>query len=504
RLAPLYGLSPRLRLDCGPNRTCVAQDTGPWRGPALSVNHGAAALRRVIENGAVDSPINVYEGVGSAGDSDIVYDSELETALNEVKSVLNGIDSSSSYYHNAKRLAELRAIPVDQGGEPAAPRFIPLARPMLGPEEDEAVLEAFRSGWLTSGPQIAAFEKAFARTVGADHAVAVVSCTAALHLCLVHAGVGPGDEVITSPITWASTGNTILSMGARVVFADVEPDTLNIDPAAIERAITPRTKAIVPVHLAGQPADMREINAIAAKHGITVVEDAAHALGTTYNGSPIGSGPNFQCFSFYAIKNITTMEGGAITTRDAAVAQHLRLLAANGMSATAWDRYGRSAAPGPAMLAEPGYKYLLGNVNAAIGLKQLQKFPEFKRRRAELAALYLELLRDVPEARPLAIRADRGHAWHLMIVRLDLPRLGLTRDEVMAALRRENIGTVLHFYGLHLHPYYRDVVGMRPEELPNATAASNEIVSLPLYPGMTDADVRHVVDALKKVATARS
>jgi dTDP-4-amino-4,6-dideoxygalactose transaminase/nucleoside-diphosphate-sugar epimerase len=425
----------------------------------------------------------------------------LEDGIGEVRSklVASNIDPFDETYFNAKRMRTLLATPVDEGGEPMASHYIPLYKPSLSIAEEEAVLEALRSGWLTDGPRIAQFERAFAETVGAQNVVAACSCTAALHLCLVHLGVGPGDEVITSPITWASTGNTVINMGAKVVFADILPDTLNIDPAAVERAITPRTKAIMPVHLAGQPCDLDAIHAIAKKHGIPVIEDAAHALGASYKGAPIGSCSDFTCFSFYAIKNITTMEGGTVTTKDKSAADHIRLLSANGMSATAFDRYGRSAVASPAEVFEPGFKYKMNNVGAAMGVTQLKRFAAFKAARKRLARLYQTVLSDVDEIQLPAIRPDVEHAWHLFIVRLRLERLNKTRDEIAHALRRENVGTSIHFYGLHLHKYYRETMGLRPEDFPNATNASRDMLSIPLFPMMTDRNVNDVVEALKKV-----
>jgi dTDP-4-amino-4,6-dideoxygalactose transaminase len=369
----------------------------------------------------------------------------------------------------------------------------------VGPDEEAAVIGALRSGWLTSGPNIQSFEKSLSEITCAPQVVAVCSCTAALHLCLDHLGVRPGDEVITSAITWASTGNTILHMGARPVFADICRDTLNIDPSGIERAITERTRVIMPVHMAGQPCDLDAIHAVAAKHGIPVLEDAAHALGASYKGKRIGSYGDYACFSFYAIKNVTTMEGGAVALRDPDVAARLRLLAANGMSATAWERYGRSAVARPPEVVAPGYKYLMSNVGAAIGVEQLKKFAAFQAARRRLAHMYTTVLSEIDEIwLPEAIDGIE-HAWYSFVIRFKLDRLTKTRDEMAAALRRENVGTGVHFLGLHLHPYYREVLGMRPEDLPEATAASYEVLSLPLHPLMTDKNVHEVVEALKKV-----
>jgi len=426
-----------------------------------------------------------------------------------IEEVRHGLESNpglapfDEQHFNVAKMKTLLSAPVDEGGEPVAARFIPLSRPSIGAEEEEAVLDALRSGWLTSGPQVGTFERLFAETVHSPNAIGVVSCTAALHLSLVQLGVGPGDEVITPPITWASTGNTVLNMGARVRFVDIEPDTLNLNPELLEAAVTERTKAIIPVHMAGHPCDMDRINAIARRRGIPVIEDAAHALGASYKGVPVGASGAHTCFSFYAIKNITTMEGGMITLANPEAAARLRLLAANGMTAIAWDRYGRSAVPTPAQVVTPGYKYALGNVAAAMGVAQLKKFALFKAARTRLAGMYRAVLSGMDEITLPVEREGVEHAWHLFIVRLNLNRLNRTRDEIAHDLRRENIGTGVHFYGLHLHPYYRETLGIRAEDYPEATSASEDILSLPLHPQITDKNLHEVVFALKKVLAHR-
>lgn len=425
----------------------------------------------------------------------------IEDGIGELLLYISGMnaDPFSEAYFNAQRVKHLLATPVSEGGDPVAARFVPLSRPSLGEEEEHAVLETLRSGWLTSGHHIAAFEAAFSRTVSARHTVAVTSCTAAIHLALVHLGIKPGDEVITPPITWASTGNTLLNMGAKVVFADVDPETLNLDPAATEAAISERTRAIIPVHLAGHPCDLEALRAVAACHEIPLIEDAAHALGASYRGVPVGADSQFGCFSFYSIKNITTMEGGMLAVDDPETAAHLRTLATNGLDHTAWDRYGRSAVARPLEVHEPGFKYLMGNVSAAMGVEQLKKFSTFKAARQRLARMYTEVLKDVPEIRVPVVRPDVDHAWHLYMIRLNLDQIACSRDEIACALRQENIGTGVHFYALHLHTYYRDVLGMKPEWCPVAAAASGEILSLPLHPQLSDKNVHEVVSALKKV-----
>lgn len=551
RCATLFGRSPRMRFDLAVNQmvaTAVRHGFIEIRGggkqwrPFIHVRDAAEAMRLLLEAGAPlvsgeifnvgcdalnirirDLAELVAARVGGV-DIDIAKDDDdlrnfrvsfqksaerlrhvcsldFDAGIREVREWLQetGADPDAPAYNNVTRLRELRNTPVEAGGEPTAARFIPLSKPSLGPEEEAAVVRSLRSGWLTSGPQIAAFEKAFSDTVQAPHTVAVASCTAALHLCLVAMGVKPGDEVLTSPITWASTGNTVLNMGATVRFADVDPATMNVTADSIAAAITPRTKVIIPVHMAGHPCDLDGIIEAGRKHGIPVLEDAAHALGAAYKGVPIGSYGECACFSFYAIKNITTMEGGMIALKDAEMAARLRLLASNGMAASAWDRYSRSAVAGPQEVVVPGYKYALSNVGASMGLEQLKKFAHFKAARARLAAMYRTVLRDVDEVILPDTCGDVDHAWHLFIVRLRLDYLTKSRDEIVHELRRENIGTGIHFYGLHLHKYYREVAGMKPEDYPNATRVSNEVISLPLHPQLSEKDVHDVAAALKKV-----
>ena len=409
------------------------------------------------------------------------------------------VDPFSAIHFNVRRMKELLATPVAAGGEPVAPRFIPLSPPSLGDEEEQAAVDVLRSGWLTTGAKVTEFERDFAARVGAPHAVAVSSCTAALHLCLVEAGVGPGDEVISPPLTWVSTANTIVNMGAKLVLADVLPDTLNIDPAAIERAIGPRTKAIVPVHLAGQPCDLDAIYAIAKKHGVPVIEDAAHALGAAYKGAAVGNCGGPTCFSFYPVKNITTIEGGIVALRDEDRAQALRLLAHNGLSTVAWNRYSGDAPPAIPEVVRPGYKYNMTNVGAAIGIEQLKKLDGFLAARRRIARMYTSVLSGVDEIELPHTIDGAEHAWHLFIVKLRLDRLTKSRDEIAHLLRQENVGTGVHFLALHRHRYYRETLGVRDADVPHASAASDAMLSLPLHPALTDKNVRDVIDALKKV-----
>jgi len=366
-------------------------------------------------------------------------------------------------------------------------QVISLAKPSVSEEEATAVVDALRSGWLSSGPRTVEFERAFARYAGAKHAVAVSSCTAALHLVLVALGVGPGDEVITSPITFVSTVNAILYTGATPVLADVEPDTLNISPAAIERKITKRTKVIIPVHMAGQPCDMDEILTIARPRGIVVVEDAAHAVGAEYRGTRIGSISDATCFSFYATKNLTTGEGGMVTTDDDDLAEQIRRLRFHGISSDAWKRYeGCQVREWTAV--ELGYKANFTDLQAAIGLVQLRRLDGMLARREAIAREYRRAFERFGVV--LAELPDRKHAWHLFVVRV--PERRRFREHLADA----GIATGIHFPAIHLQPYFKQRFGDLENELPVATRVSEEIVSLPLHPDLTNGEVRRVIDAV--------
>ena len=381
--------------------------------------------------------------------------------------------------------------------------FLPFSRPALGEEEVRAVVDCLRSGWITTGPRTREFEEKFAAYAGARHALAVTSGTAGEHLALLALGIGPGDEVVTSPMTWTSTVNIVELVGARPVFADIEPDTRNLDPAKLRGALTEKTRAIIPVHYAGLPCDMDTIGAIAAERGIPVIEDAAHAAGSTYRGRPVGSLSRLTVFSFHAIKNLTTGEGGMITTDDDALADRIRLLRFHGITRDSWQRQGAGAGAAYDVLV-PGFKYNLTDIQSAIGVVQLARLDALNERRESLARRYLDALAGVEEIRlpPTGAGYPARHAWHLFTILVDVDGLTVDRFGFMEAMKRENIGTGLHFLAVHLQSHYRTRYGYAPGDFPVAERVSERIVSLPLFPGMTEADVDAVARAVKKVVRA--
>ena len=375
---------------------------------------------------------------------------------------------------------------------------MPLTRPALGEEEIQAVVECLRSGWITSGPRAKQFEESFAREVGAPEAVAVSSGTAGLHLVLHALGIGPGDEVITSPLTFASTVNLIALLGARPVFVDIDYDTLMLRPELLEPKITARTRAIVPVHIAGAPCELPPVMEVARKHGVPVIEDAAHALGTRYRGKPIGSFPQTAVFSFQAIKNLTTAEGGMVTCHDPELAQRLRRLRFHGIERLAWERYGKAGRP-HYDIAEPGYKYNFPDVLAALGIVQLKRLAENNEKRRRLAEVYRAGLAEVAGLDlPPPARAGDTHGWHLFIVKVK----SRDRDEFMARLQDYNIGTGLHFPPCHLLRYVRERYGYGPGDFPECERVGARIISLPLFPDMTQDEVSYVTAAIREILEA--
>lgn len=386
---------------------------------------------------------------------------------------------------------------------------VPLSQPTIGDEEIGSVVDCLRSGWLTSGPKVLAFEAAFRARLGVPHAVAVNSATAGLHLTLAANGVGPGDEVITTSLTWPSTVNAIELLGARPVFADVVPDSLLIDIDDVARRITERTCAVIPVHYAGAPADLDALDSVISGRPIVVLHDAAHALGTLYKGREIGAHPTSDergatVFSFHPIKNITTGEGGMVLTQDDRLAQRLRLLRFHGVTKDAWARHeGQGTAHYEVI--EPGWKYNMLDLQAALGIEQLAKLDRFNQDRAERAARYDELFEGIGEIWPIGRPPyQHDHAWHLYVVRLGLDRLPMGRDQFIRALAEEGVGSGLHFSPVHLHRYYAEKYGYRMGDLPVTEQAGEAILSLPLYPAMTGAQQDHVVSAVKKILAAET
>lgn len=376
--------------------------------------------------------------------------------------------------------------------------FLPFHLPHIDNQEEQAVLRALRSGWLTTGRETHEFEREFAQAVGARHAVAVNSCTAALHLALEAAGVGPGDEVIVPTMTFAASAEVVSYLRATPVLVDSESDTLNMDPAQVEQAVTSKTKAIMPVHFAGHPCDMNALLALARPRGIAVIEDAAHAFPAAYDGRMVGAIGDMTCFSFYATKTITTGEGGMVTTDNEQVAEQIRMMSLHGISKDAWKRYRAEGSWYYEILA-PGYKYNLTDMAAALGRVQLLKSPEFSDRRRRIAQRYDEAFAGLTALRTPASRGDIQHAWHLYVIQLVDGELNLSREGFIEALRAERIGTSVHFIPLHLHPYYRSTYGYGPTDFPVATRAFERIISLPIYSRMSDADVADVIDAVFRI-----
>jgi dTDP-4-amino-4,6-dideoxygalactose transaminase len=382
--------------------------------------------------------------------------------------------------------------------DPVREEFLPAFSPYLAEDEWNEVLDTLQSGWITMGPKTKRFEELFAEYVGSRHAIAVSSCTAGLHLALVVGGIGPGDEVITTPLTFCSTANVVVHQGAVPILADVRLDTLNIDPAEITGKITSLTKAIIPVHLGGQPCEMDEIRAIAEQHDLLVIEDAAHATGAKYKGGMIGTISDVTVFSFYAIKNLTTGEGGMITTGEDELAERMRTLRLHGISTDAWKRYSAQGSWYYEVLF-PGYKYNMTDIQASLGIHQLARQEKFLEVRQRYAKIYSDALEDLPEIITPVVKDHVRHAWHLYIIRLDLERLTIDRGQFIEALRRENVGTSVHFIPLHLHPYYRERYGFKKGDFPVAESLYEGIVSLPLYPKMSVKDVEDVITAVRKV-----
>jgi dTDP-4-amino-4,6-dideoxygalactose transaminase len=372
---------------------------------------------------------------------------------------------------------------------------VPFSPPALGPEESAEVMATLESGWLSTGPRVRRFEQAFAEYVGAAHAVALNSCTAGLHLALLAAGVGPGDEVVTTPLTFCATANVIIHAGATPVFADVDPHTGNIDPAAVARAMTPRTRAVIPVHYAGLPADVDAIQHLTAPRGIAMIEDAAHCIEGIASGRKVGTIGDFTCFSFYATKNVTTGEGGMVTTASAEAADRIRIASLHGMSRAAWSRH-QNTRPSRYDVVMPGFKYNMLDLQAAIGLHQLARVGRNHARRAEIACAYDHAFSDLPIARFAPPGPGSVHAHHLYTVLID-EATGHTRDAIADALADAGVASSVHFQAVHLHSYYRDRFGFTRGTFPAAERIADTVLSLPMSPALTDAQVDQVIDTFR-------
>lgn len=376
--------------------------------------------------------------------------------------------------------------------------FLPFHLPDIGEEEIDSVTETLRSGWLTTGSKVKRLEEDFCQFVGAPHSVAVNSGTAALHLALDAIGVRENEEVIVPTMTFTASAEVVHYLKARPVLVDCDPITLNIDPAKIAAKISSKTKAIMPVHIAGQPCDMAKILEIARANDLRVIEDAAHALPAAYHGRMVGTIGDITCFSFYVTKTMTTGEGGMATTANAEWAERMRVMSLHGISKDAWKRYS-SEGSWYYEVHFPGYKYNLTDIAAAIGVEQLKKCQRFLAERQRVAALYNQAFAEVPEIQVPFCSPDVQHAWHLYVIQLQLDRLKIDRAQFIEALKAEGIGTSVHFIPLHLHPFYRDACGYRREDFPSASAAFERIISLPIFPKMTTADCERVVGAVKKI-----
>lgn len=373
--------------------------------------------------------------------------------------------------------------------------FIPFSKPCLNEDDIKVIRRVIDSGWITTGPENHALEQAICELTGAAYAVAVSSATAALHLTLLALGIGPGDEVITPSMTWVSTANIITLLGATPVMVDIDRDSLMVTPEGVAQAITARTRAIIPVHFAGAPADMDSLNTLAARYHIPVIEDAAHALGCDYRGRPIGRS-NTVLFSFHAIKNITCGEGGMVVTSDQSLAEKIRCLRFHGLESDSFDRQ-TAGRPAHAKVITPGFKYNLTDIQAAIARHQLTQLPQITARRQKIAERYLQQLQDTPFL-PLSRPAwPHRHAWHLFILRIDPEHCGLSRDDFMLEMKKRQIGCGIHFLAVHQHPWYRQ---QQPQlSLPHSEWNSERLCSLPLFPQMTDEQCQRVIKAVKEI-----
>jgi dTDP-4-amino-4,6-dideoxygalactose transaminase len=388
-----------------------------------------------------------------------------------------------------------------QGGRPVRDRFLIFGSPDIREEEIQEVVETLRSGWPGTGPRVARFEEEFRSYVGSKHAVALNSCTAGLHLSMIALGVEPGDEIVTTPLTFVATVNSILHVGGKPVFADCDRRTMNIDPDRIAERISGRTRVILPVHFAGRPCDMTAIEALARPRGIRILEDAAHAVESAHRGRKIGTIGDCTAFSFYVNKNLISVEGGMVTTNDEEIASWVKIAGLHGMSKDAWKRFGDEGYK-HYFVHFPGFKYNMMDIQAAIGLHQLRRVEQGWLRRREVWSRYMEAFAGLPVLLPAPFDERDRHGLHLFTLLADLDHLNATRDQILSALQAENVGVGVHYTAVHLHPYYRKTFGYSPGDFPNAEFIADRTLSLPFSTKLTDGDVEDVIRAVRKVFRA--
>jgi len=389
-------------------------------------------------------------------------------------------------------------VKVTRGPVRSPDDFLIFGSPLIGAEEKREVLDCLDTGWIGSGPKVTQFEKEFAAYQGADHAVGVHSCTAALHLSLLAAGIVPGDEVITTSLTFCATVNSIIHAGGTPVLVDVERHTMNIDPVHVEVSITDRTRAIVPVHFAGRPCNLEALVELAERHDLVLIEDCAHAVETLYRGQHTGTFGDFGCFSFYVTKNLATGEGGMVVTPNEEHARHVKTLSLHGLSADAWKRFGDEGYR-HYKASECGFKYNMMDLQAALGIHQLRRLEANWERRRDIWAVYQEEFGRLPLRPPEAPEADTRHAFHLYTVLVDKHRTGLGRDEFLQGMTAENVGVGVHYESIPRHPYYQETFGWRPEQFPVSDEIGQQTVSLPLSAKLSDGDVDDVISAVRRV-----
>lgn len=384
------------------------------------------------------------------------------------------------------------------GGTPVRNKFLVFGSPKIGKEEIKEVVDTLKSGWIGTGPKVARFENLIAEYTGAKYAIALNSATAGMHLSLIACGIKPGDEVITTPMTFAATANVVEHIGATPVFADINISSMNIDPEKIEQKITKKTRAVIPVHMAGRPCDMTKIKKLARTYNLKIIEDAAHAFGAKYKNKMIGTIGDASAFSFYVTKNLITGEGGMVTTNDKKIAEKIRIYSLHGMSKDAWKRYSDSGFK-HYLIEVPGYKYNMMDLQAAIGIHQLKAFEENQKRRKEIWEFYNSSFKDLPLIRPADPEKNTEHALHLYTILVDVDKLKANREQIQQALHGENIGLGIHFISLHLHPFYKNKYKLKRGDFPNSEYVSDRTISLPFSAKLTNKDAKDVVRAVKKV-----